>query len=160
MSLVRTKLVLLSALMVNALSCFSQANRNLENFFKNDIELTDSQIRDIRNGQAVAKTLRSRVPAEIFVFGAVYIQATPEAYVKLIRDFDRLRDTPGYLAIREFSDPPQPSDFEGFTFENEDIKSLKNCKPGDCQVQMPASSIENIQRSVERFISRRHLKRT
>jgi hypothetical protein len=111
--------------------------------------LPTSKFASIRGGQAFAKTLHSRTSQEIFVFGAVYISATPESYLKLSRDFERLRKLPGYLAIDQFSGPPQLSDLKGFTFDSEDIKALKNCKPGDCQVQMPASSIEELHRSVD-----------
>jgi hypothetical protein len=67
----------------------------------------------------------------------------------LSRDFERLRKLPGYLAIEQFSSPPQLSDLKGFTLEIEDVKAVKNCKPGDCQIQMPASSIEDLHRSVD-----------
>jgi len=29
-------------------------------------------------------------------------------------------------------------------FDKEDLKELKKCKPGDCLIQMPASSIEQV----------------
>ena len=83
------------------------------------------------------------------MFGAVYINAAPEDYLKFSRDFDRLRKLPGYLAIGEFSNPPQLSDLKGFTFDSEDIKALRNCKPGECQIQMPASSIEELHQSID-----------
>jgi hypothetical protein len=48
-----------------------------------------------------------------------------------------------------FSSPPQSSDLKGFSFDSDDIKGLKSCKPGDCLIQMPASSIEELQRSID-----------
>ena len=127
---------------------FSQTNPDLQTFFTKNIGLSQDQIVAIRNGQPVTKALPSRTPAEVFLFGAVYIHATPESYIKFAHDFDRLRKLPNYLALGVFSDPPQASDLNGFSFENDDIQDLKNCKPGDCQVQMPASSIEELHRSV------------
>ena len=91
----------------------------------------------------------SRSPAEVFLFGAIYIHAAPEGYLRFARDFDRLRKLPGYLALGVFSNPPKSSDLQGFSFDKDDIKALKNCKPGDCQIQMPASSIESLQQSVD-----------
>ena len=132
-----------------AAPCFSQENPNLQTYFKDYIGLNDDQISTIRRGQAVAKIMHSRIPDEVFVFGAIYIEAAPEAYLKFSRDFDRLRQLPGYLAINEFTKPPQLSDLQGFTFDSEDIKALKNCKPGDCEIQMPASSIDELHQSVD-----------
>jgi hypothetical protein len=128
---------------------FSQANPDLRTYFKEYIGLSDDQIAAIRNGDAVTKNLRSRTPDEIFVFGAVYIKAEADSYLKFSRDFDRLRTLPGYLAIGRFSSPPQLSDLKDFTFDSEDIKALRNCKTGDCEVQMPTSSIEELHRSVD-----------
>ena len=127
----------------------SQSNPELQTFFQQNIGLSQDQIAVIRSGQPVAKNLPSRTPAEVFLFGAIYIHAAPESYLKFARDLDRLRKLPGYLAVGEFSDPPQFSDLKGFTLESEDIEALKNCKPGDCEVQMPANSIEELHRSVD-----------
>ncbi len=52
---------------------FSQSNPDLRTFFKEDIGLSQDQIAAIRSGQAVAKTMPSRTPAEVFLFGAIYI---------------------------------------------------------------------------------------
>lgn len=127
----------------------SQSNPDLQAFFRQDIGLSQDQIAAIRSGQAFAKNLHSRSSDEIFAFGAVYINAAPVDYLKYSRDIDRLRKLPEYLAIGEFSDPPHLSDLKGFTFDSDDIKALGECKPGDCQVQMPASSIEELHQSVD-----------
>ncbi len=91
----------------------------------------------------------SRSPAEVFLFGAIYIHAAPESYLQFAHDFDRLRKLPDYLALGVFSNPPRASDLKDFSFDNDDIKALKNCKPGDCLIQMPASSIEALQNSID-----------
>jgi len=127
----------------------SQVSPELQTYFKEYIGLSDDEIATIRSGQAIAKTLHSRTPAEIFVFGAVHINATADSYLKFARDFDRLRKLPGYLAIQEFSNPPQLSDLKDFRFDREDFEGLKDCKPGDCKIQMPASSIEELRQSVD-----------
>lgn len=127
----------------------SQSNPDLESFFRQNIGLSQDQIADIRSGKAVAKALPSREPAEVFLFGAIYIDAAPESYFKFARDFDRLRKLPNYLALGLLSDPAQASDFKYFSFDSDEIKGLKNCKPGDCAIQIPGSSIEQFQRSVD-----------
>lgn len=127
---------------------FSQSNRDLQTFFRQDIGLGQDQIAEIRSGQPVTKVLLSRTPAEVFLFGAIYIHAAPESYVQFAHDFDRLRNLPSYLALQVFSNPPHLSDLKDFAFDNDDIQALKNCKPGDCQIQLPASSIEEFHRSI------------
>ena len=118
-------------------------------FFREYIGLDDEQISSIRNGKAFAKILDSPTEDQVFVFGSVYINSTPERYLKLASDIDALRKLPSYLAIQKFSDPPQLANLEGFTLDEEDFKQLKNCKAGHCEVQLPSEAMEEFQRSVE-----------
>jgi len=117
-------------------------------FFREYVGLNDDQIKQIRSGKAIAKIIESRTPDEVFVFGSVYIKATPEQYLKLALDLDSLRKLPSYLAIRKFSNPPVLSDLDGFTLDEEDVKQLKDCRPGRCEIQLPAESMEEFQKSV------------
>ncbi len=128
---------------------FTGDGPDLNAYFKDHICLSESQLKAIQNGKAVAKNLRSRTPAEIFLFGAVYIKATPDAYIDFSNDFGRLRQISGYLAIGRFSTPPRVADLDGFTFESDDIDALRKCKPGACQIQMPESSMRNIRTSID-----------
>jgi len=143
------RIVVWPVLLGTCVSGFAQSNDALKTFFQRDIGLSDDQIAAIQSGKAVAKTMPSRTPAEVFLFGAIYIHAAPESYRKFATDFDRLRKVPNYLALGVFSDPPQLSDLKGFSFDSDDIEALKNCKPGNCSIQIPASSIEELQRSVD-----------
>jgi len=117
-------------------------------FFREYVGLNDDQIAAIRRGKAMAKVMDSRTPDEVFVFGSVYVEATPESYLRFASDIDALRKLPSFLAIRKFSDPPQLSDLDGFTLEKDDVKQLKDCKPGHCEIQLPAESMEQFHMTV------------
>ena len=119
-----------------------------DKFYREYAGLNDGQIASIHSGKAVAKIIESPTPDEVFVFGSVYVNSTPDSYLKFASDIDQLRKLPDYLAIRKFSDPPQLSDLEGFTLDEDDVKELKNCKPDDCKVQLPAESMEEFQKQV------------
>ena len=140
---------LLVLIAIAALPGPAQSNPDLQTFFRQDLGLSQDQIAAIRNGQPVAKTMSSRTPAEVFLVGAVYIHAAPESYFQFAHDFDRMRKLPNYLALGVFSNPPQLSDLKDFSFDSDDIQALKNCKSGDCLIQMPASSIEEFHRSID-----------
>src|SRR5262249_43242718 len=129
--------------------CSSQVRPNLQKFFKDYIGLSQDEIDAIQRGKTVAKIIESRTPDEVFVFGAVYIKASPESYLRLAGDIAELQKLPSFLAIRKFSDPPQLSDLKGFTLEQEDIKELKDCKPGHCEVQLPVEAMEEFKRSIK-----------
>jgi hypothetical protein len=144
----RILLALLSPLLWAAMPVARGQSREPVKFFREYVGLSDEQISAIQSGKAIAKVLDSRTPDEVFVFGAVHVDATPEGYLKLAADIEALRKLPNYLAIRKFSDTPQLSDLEGFTLGEEDIKQLKNCKLGQCEVQLPNEAMQAFQQSV------------
>ena len=113
---------LLVLIAVAAVSGISQPNPDLQTFFRQNIGLSEDQIAAIRSGQAVTTALPPRTPAEVLLFGAVYIHAAPEAYFQFARNFDRLREVPGFLALGVFTNPPQLSDLKGFAFDSDDIR--------------------------------------
>jgi hypothetical protein len=141
--------VVLSITLLACVPGFSQATLGLHDFFANNIGLSEDQIAAIKSGKAVVKAMPPRSPAEVLLFGAVYVHAAPEKYLQFAHDFDRLRQLPNYLALGVFSNPPQLSDLVGFSFDDDDIKALKDCKPGDCLIQMPASSMERAQKAID-----------
>ena len=126
----------------------SDPSTELSKFFHDFVGLNDDQIQTIREGKAVAKILNSPTPDEVFVFGSVYVESTPERYLALVSDVDALRRIPSYLAIRKFSDPPQLADLTGFTLGDDDIKELQRCKPGHCELQLPSHTMLAFQQSI------------
>lgn len=132
-----------------AVQCTAQVSSQAITFFKEYIHLKDDQIARIEHGQPVVQVLTGQVSSEIAVFGAIYINTSPEDYLNAMRDVNNLRNSHNYLAIRQISAPPRLSDFQGFVFEDEDIKDLRSCKPGKCQVQLPVESIKEFQNAVD-----------
>lgn len=140
---------LLGAVLLSAAAIAAQDQKpEPGTFFREYVGLNAEQIQSIQRGKAIARVVESRTPDEVFVFGAVYVNATPDSYLKMAADIDALRKLPSYLAIQKFSDPPQLSDLEGFTMEADDVKELRNCRPGHCEVQLPEKSMERFQKEV------------
>ncbi len=152
----RLLMLLLLTVVTGAVSCYAQAdpgsdvpNVDVEAYFRRYVGLNGGQIKALREGKAVSKTLPSRTPAEIFLFGAVYVNASPDAYLAFASNFDRLKTISDYLAVGKFSTPPELSDLNGFTFDSGDIEALKKCKPTDCDLQLPEGSMKEIQDSID-----------
>lgn len=126
-----------------------QAAREPHTFFRDQVGLSDDEIVMITRGKAFAKALPTRTPAEILIFGAVFVNAKPEEYAGLALDMGRLRRSPNYLGAGRFSDPPVLSDLEGFTLEPEDIRNLRTCRPGKCGVQLPAEAMADLHEALD-----------
>ena len=74
--------------------CPGQTAPEPHHFFQNEMGLSDEQIATISRGKPVVKVLPSRNPGEIIVFGAVYVDAGPEAPPETARAF--MKDCCGY----------------------------------------------------------------
>jgi hypothetical protein len=142
-------LLLLTSIAVAIPQVCAQSNPRLQTFFAENVGLSQDQIDDIRSGIPVVKIFPARTPAEVFLFGVVYIHAAPESYLQFVLDFDRLRRLPGYLALEVFGNPPQLADLNGLSLDPEDIRDLEKCYPGDCMIQLPGSTMEEIHRSID-----------
>ncbi|NWF85681.1 MAG: hypothetical protein HXY18_17835 [Bryobacteraceae bacterium] len=129
--------------------CSAQGLQEPMRFFREQVALSDDQIMQLSLGKPVAKVLPSKNPAEMIVFGAVFVRASPDAYIKLAFDIDRLRRSPGYSGAGQLHQPPDLSDLNGFDLEPSDMKSLSKCKPGKCAVQLPAKMIHDLQASID-----------
>jgi hypothetical protein len=110
--------------------------------------LTAQEIATVDAGRPVAKVLSWGGPSEVYVFGAVHVDGSPETYLKAARDIGRLRRTPGYLGAGEIRDDAL-ADLQALSFEPDDVKALKNCREGSCDVQLPTSSIQAFHDAVD-----------
>jgi len=137
------------ALMICMLACaaLAQADRSPAAIFT-QLGLTAQQRAAIDSGRPVAKVLSWGGPSEVFVLGAVYIDGQPSTFLKSARNVGRLAGTPGYLAIGELPAAPTAADLTALTLDADDIKALKSCRDGDCDVQLPTASIRAFQSGV------------
>jgi len=138
-----------SIALVTAVSLLAPASSaSPEEFLREKLQLSPEQITDVQNGKAVAKILSSSKPSDIYVFGAVYIHAKPDAYLQFMQDMHRLKTVSGYLGVGAFSTPPTLEDMAGLTIDHADVEDLKNCRPGSCEVQLPEESMERARASI------------
>ena len=112
------------------------------------VGLTSDQIAAVDAGRAVAKVLSWGEASEVFVFGAVHIDGSPNAYLQAARDVGRLKGTPGYQGVGELRDDATVADLSELTLDPDDVKALKNCREGSCDVQLPAARIKAFHDSV------------
>ena len=111
--------------------------------------LTAEEVASVDAGRAVAKVLPWGGPSEVYVFGAVLVEGTPETYLKVARDIQRLNRASGYLGIGEIPDRATVADLGAVAFDADDVKALKSCREGACDVQLPTASIQEFRDGVD-----------
>jgi hypothetical protein len=108
------------------------------------IRFTDAELAAIDRGRPVGKVVPSRNGAELFVLGVIYVKASAAAYLNRAVDPKQLLTLPGYRGAGLIGDPPESSNFDGFTLEPDDVSDLRDCRPGDCALQLPATVMNDL----------------
>lgn len=126
----------------------AQAPPAVKSFLSEKGQLTAKELTRLNSGQAVAKILSSDA-ASIYVLGIVYVKASTEAFLKYAADVNRLRVLPEYLGLGKIHPGASVDDLSGFVLEPDDIRELRKCKPGSCEVQLPGEVIDQFRKSVD-----------
>jgi hypothetical protein len=79
----------------------------------------------------------------------VHVEGTPDPYLEAARDVGRLSGTPGYQGVGEIREKTTVADLSALAFDPDDVKSLKNCREGSCDVQLPTSGIQRFRDGVD-----------
>lgn len=112
------------------------AERSLGHFLSTSFGFTAAQVASVRAGRPVAVNMPSSLDREVAVAGAIHIDATAERLVALLQDVEQLESGPGFLRTRRLSDPPRLEDFADLELPAADVKALRKCRPGDCDVKL------------------------
>ncbi len=107
-----------------------------------DLGLTAEQIAAIDAGRPLAKVLSWGGPSEVYVFGAVHVNGSFERYLEASRDVGRLSGREGYQGIGELRENAIVADLSALALDSDDVKALKKCREGSCDVQLPTTAIQ------------------
>ena len=118
-------------------------------FLQRYVGLTADQIEQAKRGTVVTKVLASDDPEEIALFGIVAVDAPREEIVRRVRDLPTFLRTPGRTAFGLFHRPATLDDARSFVAEQSDLEALKKCRPGQCDVKMPAARMDEFRGAID-----------
>jgi hypothetical protein len=117
----------------------------LDSYLKTDVKLTPDEQMQLVAGQPVVKLLETDPTKEVAVFGAVWINAPIARYVAAVKDIENFEKGDDFLVTKRISNPPRLEDFDKLSLPPDDVKDLKTCKVGKCQVKLSESALTRIQ---------------
>jgi hypothetical protein len=113
------------------------------------VQLQPAERSKLLSGAPVVKLLPSDPAREVAVFGAVWIKGSARDYVKLVQDIEQFERGGPFRVTKRISNPPQLSDFAAFKLPDDDLKSLRTCKVGDCEIKLAESALLRVRQSVD-----------
>jgi hypothetical protein len=112
-------------------------------------KVTSAELDRIDAGEVVSRTLTAGDPREVATLGAVRIRATPEFYVERLTNIVAFKSSDAVLQIGTFGNPPGVADLADLKLDEWDVRRLRECRVGDCGVQLSAEGIERFQKEVD-----------
>jgi len=113
-------------------------------FLLQSIGLDSMQLAAMRQGVPVVKVLDTRDRRDVAVFGIVTVAVPRETYVRQVRNFTVSLRTPSRTQLGIFGNPATAADVQAVTINSRDVSEMKNCRPGDCVVKLPATDMRRI----------------
>src|SRR5262245_3680469 len=118
-------------------------------FLTTAFNLSAAEVGRLDAGQVVSRTLDVKNPREVATLGVVRIKTTASAYVERLSDIATFKRTNDVLQIGTFSSPSQLADVATLTIDDADLKDLRACRVGDCDVRLSAEDIERVRREID-----------
>lgn len=118
-------------------------------FLASTFGLSTADLAQIDRGTVVSRTLDAGDKREVATLGVVRVRITPEFYVQQLLDIANFKRDEAILQIGTFSNPPDLADVTGLTLEDADIRSLRECRVGDCGLQLSADAITRFREGVD-----------
>ena len=120
-----------------------------ESYATNVLKLTPEERAQLLAGQPVSRTLPGDASREVAIFGAIWIKASIDSYVRSARDIERFESGEAFPITKKISSPPRLEDFAALRLPPDDIADLKDCKIGDCQLKLGEASMARVRQSVD-----------
>ena len=116
----------------------------LTQFLQQSIGFTAQQLSALERGEVVVKVLDAHDRRDVAVFGVITIPKGRADYVRALRNFATSLRTPNRTRLGIFGNPASDSDVAAVVVSSRDVAEIKNCKPGDCVVKLPAADMRRI----------------
>lgn len=114
----------------------------LERYLAAEARLTLAERTALLAGKPLTKLLPSDQSKEVAVFGAIWINAPAAEYVRQVKNIEQFEKGGAFRVTKKISSPPTLDDFAELQLPERDVRDLRKCTPGDCDVQLSAKGLE------------------
>lgn len=140
----RAKLIVIGGLLVAGRLAAQAPVRALDDFLTHDIKLDASQLAAIARGETVSTVLPTADEHDVAVFAAVRVAVPRSFFVKRQLDFPAALRTPTRGPLHLFGDPAADADVQALQLTSDDLKDLRDCRPGACNFKLPATDMTRL----------------
>ena len=114
----------------------------LDSYLSTTVRPSTAERKLLMNGGPVSKLLDADASKEVAVFGAVWIDAPVRRYVEAVADIENFEKGGGFILTKRISSPPALADFSQLRLPEDDVRDLKSCRVGDCQLKLGEKGLQ------------------
>ena len=110
---------------------------------------SESDLRDLDGGRPVVRVPSAEDNREVAVFGIVRAEVPAAFAIERMRHIEAvLAGGDMTLQVGRFGEPASLDDMAGFALPRDDVRALRECRPGACDVKLPADVMQQVQSAV------------
>jgi hypothetical protein len=121
----------------------------LDTYFTKVVNLTAEERRLLQSGAPVTRNVDADPAKEVALFGAIWIGAPVAKYIAALQDIENFEKGAGFRATRKVGDPARIEDFAALSLPDDDVKDLKSCTVGDCELKLSAEALGRLRKEVD-----------
>ena len=121
----------------------------LDDYFTRALKLSAQERKVLLAGAPLARNLDADPGKEVAVFGAIWIAAPVAAYVAAVRDIENFEKGANFRVTKKVSEPARIDDFAQLVLPDDDVRDLRSCKVGDCELKLSAEALDRVKKEVD-----------
>jgi len=118
-------------------------------FLRTQFGFADADLAALAQGRPVARVIDSGDHSEVLAVAAVRVSTTMDRVRQQLETFEGRRRPIDVLQAGRLGPVPSAADLAALTIDAGDLAALPKCRPGDCDVRLPADVIERFRREVD-----------
>ena len=121
----------------------------LDEYLRTTLKLSAAEQHALLGGAPVTRMLPGDPAAEVGVFGAVWIAAPLDIYLRAVTDIETFERGANFRVTKKIADPATLADFAALTLPAEDVEDLKRCTVGDCEIKLSKEALTSIRDHID-----------
>ena len=131
-----------------ALQAQPAATLSTERLLTERLGMPASDVERMARGEAVVSNVPATSDNEVAAAGVIRAKGDMRRLVAWLRDIESFIKATGVVNVGTITEPPTPANFARLNFSDVDLNDLASCRPGRCEVRMPAAYLERFQKEV------------
>ncbi len=106
-------------------------------------------VEDVLHGNVISRGLDTQAAGEIAIAGAVRVEVPRQYFLARLGDIADFKRDDAVLELGVFSTPPSLADLDTLTLSDDDLRALRHCRPGHCDLKLSAEAMARLNGAID-----------